>query len=52
VSAIAGCGACLDSHEKAVRKAGLTPEQAQAALRIAATLQAAAVALDAEDSLT
>lgn len=48
VSAINGCGMCLDSHEKVVRKAGLTQEQVQSALRIAAVVNAAAAVLRAE----
>ena len=52
VSALNGCGACLDAHEKVVRKAGLTAEQAQAALRIAASVGAAAAVLQAESALS
>jgi alkyl hydroperoxide reductase subunit D len=52
VSAINGCGMCLDSHEKVVRKAGLTAEQVQAALRIGAAVQAAAAVLDGEAALS
>ncbi len=48
VSAVNGCGMCLDSHEKVVRKAGLTSDQVQAALRIAATVSATAAVLDGE----
>lgn len=48
VSAINGCGNCIASHEKAVREAGLSAEQVQAAVRIAATVNAAAAVLDAE----
>ncbi len=48
VSAINGCGMCLDSHAKIVRKAGLTADQVQAALRIAAAVSAAAAVMDAE----
>lgn len=48
VSAINGCGMCLDSHAKVVRKAGLTADQVQAALRIAAAVSAAAAVMDAE----
>lgn len=48
VSAINGCGMCLDSHEKVVRKAGLSGDQIQAALRIAATVAAAAAIFDSE----
>lgn len=52
VSAINGCGMCLDSHEKIVRKAGLTNDQVQAALRIAACVHAAAAVIDAESAMT
>lgn len=48
VSAINGCGACLDSHEKVVRQAGLGAEAVQAALRIAAVVKAAAAVLQGE----
>ena len=47
VSAINGCGMCIDSHEKILRDAGLTAEQIQAAVRIAATVHAVAATLDA-----
>ena len=39
---------CLEAHEKAVRKEGITAEQVQAAVRIAAVINAAAAVLDAE----
>lgn len=52
VSAINGCGACISSHEKVVRAAGMTAEQVQAAVRIAAVVHAAAVALEAETAST
>ena len=48
VSAINGCGRCIESHDKAVRKEGVTAEQVQAAVRIAAVVSAAASVLDAE----
>ncbi|MBB5517241.1 carboxymuconolactone decarboxylase family protein [Amphiplicatus metriothermophilus] len=51
VSAINGCGMCLDAHEQVVRKAGLTTEQVQAAIRIAAAVHAAAAVLDGEEAL-
>jgi len=51
VSAINGCGKCLESHEKAVRKEGITAEQVQAAVRIAAAVNAAAAVLDAETAV-
>ncbi len=51
VSAINGCGMCMDSHEKVVRKAGLSVDQVQAALRIAASVHAAAAVIDGEEAL-
>lgn len=41
-SAIGGCGACLDSHEAELRRRGATPFHIQAALRIAAVVNAVA----------
>jgi len=46
VSAVNGCGMCMESHEHAVRQHGLTAEQVQAAVRIAAVVHAAAAVLD------
>lgn len=51
VSAVNGCGMCLDAHEKVVRKGGLSAEQVQAALRIAATVHAAAAVMNGETAL-
>ncbi|BAJ30551.1 MULTISPECIES: alkyl hydroperoxide reductase [Kitasatospora] len=51
VSAINGCGQCLDSHEGVLRKAGVDREVIQAAIKIAATVQAVAAVLDAEAQL-
>lgn len=51
VSAINGCGKCLESHDKAVRKDGMTAEQVQAAVRIAAAVSAAAAVLDSEAAI-
>jgi lipoyl-dependent peroxiredoxin subunit D len=48
VSAINGCGTCIDSHEKILREAGLTAEQIQASVRIAAVVHAVAATLDGE----
>ncbi len=45
VSAINGCGTCVQAHEKVVIEGGLTEEQVHHAVRIAATVHAAAVAL-------
>jgi alkyl hydroperoxide reductase subunit D len=42
VSAMNGCGLCIDSHEKMVRQHNVGPEVVQAAARIAAVLKAAA----------
>ncbi len=47
VSAINGCGMCIDSHEKVLREAGVTAEAVQMAVRTAAVIQSAAVALEA-----
>ena len=51
VSAVNGCGMCLDAHEKVVRKGGLSVDQVQAALRIAASVHAAAAVLTGEAAL-
>jgi len=48
VSAINGCGMCIDSHEKVLRGAGITAEQIQAAVRIASVVHAVAATLDGE----
>jgi arginase family enzyme len=37
---------CIQSHEKVVLEGGLTEDQVHDAVRIAATIQAAAVALE------
>ena len=52
VSAVNGCGMCLTSHEKVVREGGLSQEQVQAAVRIAAVIHAVAAILDGEDALS
>ncbi|AKG45040.1 alkyl hydroperoxide reductase [Streptomyces sp. JH002] len=51
VSAINGCGQCLDSHEQVLRKAGVDRETIQEAFKIAAVVQAVATTLDAEAAL-
>lgn len=48
VSAINGCGMCVDAHERELRKHGMTPENVQAAVRIAAVVKAIAVTLEGE----
>ena len=40
VSAVNGCGMCLDAHEAELKKYGVTAQQIQAALRIAAVVNA------------
>ncbi len=50
VSAINGCGMCMESHEKVVRHGGLGQEQVQAAVRIAAVIHAVASVLEGEDA--
>jgi len=42
VSAINGCGLCVENHEKALRKAEVSREAIQSAVRIAAVVKAAA----------
>jgi alkyl hydroperoxide reductase subunit D len=42
VSAINNCQTCVQSHEKAVRTAGLSDEQVHDAIRVAATVRAVA----------
>ena len=51
VSAVNGCGMCMESHERVVREHGVTAEQVQAAVRIAAVVHAVASVLDGEDAL-
>jgi alkyl hydroperoxide reductase subunit D len=51
VSAINGCGMCMESHEKVVRHGGLSTEQVQTAVRIAAVIHAVATTLEAEAAL-
>ncbi|MDX6332455.1 MAG: lipoyl-dependent peroxiredoxin subunit [Streptomycetaceae bacterium] len=48
VSAINGCGMCLDSHEQVLRKADVSRETIQEAFKIAAVIQAVGATLDAE----
>ena len=48
VSAINGCGKCVDSHEKVVRDKGASEEVVLAVVRVASVLHAIGVVLDAE----
>lgn len=45
VSAISGCGMCLDAHEAQLKQHGMTTDQVQVALRVAAVVNAAATAM-------
>ena len=49
VSAINGCGMCVDSHEAELKKAGVTTEQIQAAVRIASVVNAVSKVMQAEE---
>lgn len=51
VSAVNGCGKCVTAHEKILRQAGVTAEQIQAAVRIAAVVHAVAVTLESESAV-
>ena len=46
VSAVNGCGACLDSHEKTLRQHGVSAQGVQSIVRIAAVVHAVAVTLE------
>jgi alkyl hydroperoxide reductase subunit D len=48
VSAINGCGACVDSHEKTLRDKGIREESIVAAVRIASVIHGLASVLEAE----
>ncbi|WP_343786064.1 carboxymuconolactone decarboxylase family protein, partial [Brevundimonas lenta] len=51
VSAINGCGACLDAHEGTMRQHGVPATQIQAALRIGAVVHAASRIVASETAL-
>ncbi|WP_432835997.1 carboxymuconolactone decarboxylase family protein [Dactylosporangium sp. CA-092794] len=51
VSAITGCGVCLESHERSLRGAGVSREVIDEVLRVAAVVYALAVTLDVEAAL-
>lgn len=48
VSAINGCGVCVDSHERVVREKGMAEEAVLTAVRIASILHGLATVLEAE----
>ena len=47
VSAINGCGKCVDSHEKIVREKGATEEQIASVVRVASVIHAIGPVVDA-----
>jgi alkyl hydroperoxide reductase subunit D len=47
-SAINGCGACVDSHERTVKAKGIAEETVTAAIRIASVIHAFSAVMDAE----
>jgi alkyl hydroperoxide reductase subunit D len=51
VSAVNGCGACLDSHERELKKHGVANTHVQAALRIGAVVNAVSRVLASEAAL-
>ena len=51
VSAINGCGMCVDSHEKIVIDKGVGKEAVQTAVRIASVIHAVAATLDGEAAM-
>jgi len=51
VSAINGCGMCIDAHEAELKKHGFSTEQIQTVVRIAATIAAAAAVIDGETAV-
>lgn len=48
ISAVNGCGSCLNAHETELHKRGVSVQRVQAALRIAAVVNAASAVLRAE----
>lgn len=52
VSAINGCGTCMDSHEKNLKKHGVSVQAIQSAVRIAAVVHGVAVTLEQAGAAT
>ncbi len=52
VSAMNGCGMCLDAHEQQLMKHGVSKEQIQTSVRIASVVHAASAILDGEDAMS
>ncbi len=51
VSAINGCGMCIDAHEATLKKGGVGSSQIQTAVRVAATVNAVATVIATEEAL-
>jgi alkyl hydroperoxide reductase subunit D len=51
VSAVNGCGMCVDSHERQLRQAGVGVEAIQAAVRIASVVHAVSATLEGEAAI-
>ncbi len=52
VSAINGCGMCIDAHEKQLVDHGVIKAQIQTAVRIASTIHAISAIMDGESAMT
>ena len=50
VSAINGCGMCIDAHEAVLKAAGVSSQMIHCAVRFAAIIQSVAVALEAHEA--
>jgi alkyl hydroperoxide reductase subunit D len=50
VSAINGCGKCIDAHDKVLRDAGVTEDAVHTAVRFASIIQSVAVGLEAGEA--
>jgi alkyl hydroperoxide reductase subunit D len=51
VSAVNGCGMCIESHDHVLKQHGASKEAIQQVVRIAAVIHAVAATLDGEDAL-
>ncbi|MFI4955404.1 MAG: carboxymuconolactone decarboxylase family protein, partial [Gammaproteobacteria bacterium] len=51
VSAVNGCGMCIDAHEKQLLKSGIGMSSIQAAVRVASVIHAVALTLESEEVL-
>jgi len=51
VSAINGCGMCIEAHDKTLKEHGVSKEAIQQAIRIASVIHAVAATLDGETAL-